>query len=393
VTGTLRQRSADSWELRVSTGRDPVSGRYKQVTKTVRGNKTQARKALAELANEVHRGRHVGTDATLGTLLERWLEQVEGELSPTTVEGYRSNIAVHIMPALGHVPLRKLEPATLDAFYAALRRGGTRPALKASTVRQVHAVIRRACRQGVVWKWLPSNPAALASPGGVDRPDHAPPMPADVLRLIDTAGEGNADLACLLRLAAATGARRGELCALRWRHVDLDGAEVRIERAIIETGPGKQIITEKTTKTKQQRRVSLDPDTVAVLRIHRATWEDRMAKVDKPLLPACYVFAKEPPASAPLRPSSVTQSVRRLRDRLGLVGLRTHDLRHFSATQLLAQGVPIKTVSARLGHTLASTTMDIYAHALPAADKDAAVSMGTTLARPVTAVPDEEETT
>lgn len=274
MTGSLQPKGKDRWRLVVSTGRDPVSGKYGQKTRTFHGTKTQAKAALAELAGEVRAGRHTGADATLGTLIERWLEMVEPDLAQTTVTGYRKNVNVHLRPsALWGLPLRKLEPATLDEFYADLR---SRKRLKASSVARVHAVVRRACRQGVIWKWLPSNPASLASPGKQVAYKAHPPEPADVLRLIAAADESDPDFAVLLRLAAATGARRGELCALRWRHVDLDGGSLFIEHAIIDTPAGP---VEKDTKTHASRRVSLDPETVDVLRAYKRRCDERAARV------------------------------------------------------------------------------------------------------------------
>lgn len=182
--------------------------------------------------------------------------------------------------------------------------------------------------------------------------------------------------AVLLRLAAATGARRGELCALRWRHIDLDGAVVRIERAIIETGPGKATWSEKTTKTKNQRKVSLDADTVAVMRAHLQACQERADHADVPLLPAHYVFAANHDSTAPMRPSAVTQAVRRLRDRLGLAGVKLHDFRHAAATQMIAAGVDVVTVANRLGHADPALTLRVYSHALAAKDKEAGDLMG-----------------
>ena len=360
----------------MSTGKDPLTNRPKTTTRTVRGTKKQAQVALTALQGEVDQGRHLGTDGTLGLLLDRWLDMVEPELSPTTVTGYRRNIRVHIRPALGHVPLRKLEPATLDAFYTALR---TEKGLAPATVRQIHAVIRRALRQGVIWKWLPSNPAALASPGRMDTAEHTPPLPPAVLRLIDAgAGSRNPDLGLFLRLAAATGARRGELCALRWRDVDLDAGELRIERSVIELADGSTV--ERTTKTKKPRRLRLDPETVEALLDHRRTWGARLAVLKLHLSPTAHLFSSSSDGSTPMRPAAATQAFRRLRARAGIDG-RLHDLRHFHATQLLSQQTPVKTVSVRLGHANASTTLRIYAHALEADDQGAAATIGRTLAR------------
>lgn len=374
MAGSLRQRSAETWELRVSTGKDPLTGRYRIASRTFRGNKTEARRELSAFVREVEQGKHVGTSATLATLLERWLDKIEGDRSPRTMDGYRMNVRVHILPALGHVPLNKLEPETLDSFYAGLKRGNGRAPLSVATTRQVHAIVRAALNQAVRWRWIPQNPALLADPGKLRPVEHHPPAPDAVLRLIEAA---DPDVAVFLRVAAATGARRGEVCALRWEHVDLTTGVVRIERSIIQTGKGGKELVEKATKTNQRRKVRLDPDTVEVLRQHRMRWVERTRRtLNLTLSPSAFLFSTAADASTPMRPDGATQAVARLRDKLGMPGLRLHDLRHFVATQLLADGVPVKAVADRLGHADVATTLRVYAHALEAADVEAAASMG-----------------
>ena len=81
----------------------------------------------------------------------------------------------------------------------------------------------------------------------------------------------------------------------------------------------------------------------------------------------------------PWRPGYATLAFGRLRDELGLEGVRLHDLRHFNATNLLANGTDIRTVSGRLGHADASTTLNIYAHFVERADQEAASLVGSLL--------------
>jgi integrase len=393
VTGHIRQRGPTTWELRVSAGRDPLTSRYRQITRTVTGNKTAAKRALAELADEVAKGRHTGTSATLGTLLDTWLRQIRNDRSPTTVDGYEGWITRDIKPRLGDRPLSKLEPSDLDAFYADLRAGrrhGGGGPLAPRSVRQVHAIIRAALQQAVRWRWLASNPALLTSPPTGPAHRIRPPVPADVLRLLEAMAERRPDLAVLLRVAAATGARRGELCALRWRHVDLERGVVAIEAAIIETGKGRSITVEKATKTDRERRVTVDPETVAILRAWRHRAEVTGEALGRPVEPADYVFHRDGDPTLPMRPSTVSASVRKLRDSLGLAGLRTHDLRHFQATQLLGQGESVRAVADRLGHADPALTLRVYAHAMPSSDQAAAAIMGRTLALPAVVEADGE---
>jgi integrase len=190
--------------------------------------------------------------------------------SPTVVHTYRRIIDRHLVPLFGRTPLRRLTTVDIDLFYAQLRkRGGAKGGpLSPASVKRVHAVLRRALAQSVKWGMLTINPAVNASPPREPRHEVSPPDPADVAALIAYAAENDRPLGCFLRLAATSGARRGELCALRWKHVDLENGALLIERSIVESGKGELI--EKDTKTHAARRLRLDPGTVDRLREHRA---------------------------------------------------------------------------------------------------------------------------
>jgi integrase len=197
-----------------------------------------------------------------------------------------------------------------------------------------------------------------------------------VAGLIEAAVKVNAALPAYLRVAAATGARRGELCALRWKHVDLGKRRLTIARSMAEVG-GELI--EKDTKTHQVRKVSLDEETTAVLTAHRAACEELAGRCGTTVTANSFLFSHEVDFSKPWRPNYATLAFGRLRDELGLDGVKLHHLRHFSATQLLSLGIDIRTVSGRLGHANASTTLDFYAQFLQAADERAADALGTLL--------------
>jgi integrase len=379
MKGHLRQRG-DAWELRAYAGTDPTTGRQKYVTRTFRGGKRAAEDALARLVIEVSGGGHAAQDATVGDLVRQWLELARPELSPSTVRGYDLLIRTQIIPAIGKVRLARLTTAQLDHFYARLRQSGGRDGkpLAPATVRQVHAIVRRALQQGVRWGWIATNPAALASPPRVRRSPLEPPDPSEVLRMIETAAAVDPDFGCFLRVAATTGARRGELCALRWRDVDLTARSITISRAVVE-GANKTVV-EKDTKTHGSRRIAIDEGTTVVLQEQQKRAMARaLACGLEGLSPRAAVFSRRPDGS-PWPPNDVTKAFIRLRNAVGLPEVRLHDLRHFSATRLLNAGVPVRTVSGRLGHANASTTLGVYAHFVTESDRSAAEQIGGILA-------------
>ncbi|HKE98352.1 MAG TPA: hypothetical protein VKG45_05425 [Actinomycetes bacterium] len=159
------------------------------------------------------------------------------------------------------MPVHRLDAETLDRFYAELRRRGRHDgkALSASQVRATHGPVRRA-RAGVAWGWIAHNPARLATPPSMPRDEVTPPPVEQVAGLLATAQERDPKFALFLRLAVVLGARRGELCALRWSAIDLDRAEVLLERGVVQV-VGEPLL-DKATKTRGKRRLAVDARTV-----------------------------------------------------------------------------------------------------------------------------------
>jgi integrase len=375
MAGSIRQRGKQSWEIRAFAGKDAETGKKRYVTRTVRGERREAEVALGRLLAEVDDGQHAVRAGTVGELCERWYSHAAPDLSPAVAAEYRRLLDKRILPRWSDTPLRRLRTADLDQWYAELRRSGAaggKP-LAPNTVIRSHAVLRRALAQGVKWGWMTLNPAANASPPRPRKQQLDLPEPADIARLIEAAAKVNPSLPTYLRLAAATGARRAELCALRWKHVDLDKRRVTIARSIAEVG-GELI--EKDTKTHQVRKVTIDEETAALLVAHRHACQALASKCGASISVKSFLFSHEVDFARPWRPNYATLAFGRLRDELGLDGVKLHHLRHFSATQLLSAGVDIRTVSGRLGHANASTTLDFYAQFLQAADERAADALG-----------------
>ncbi|MGB3412608.1 MAG: site-specific integrase [Microthrixaceae bacterium] len=370
MRGGLRELKPGVWEVRAEAGRDPVSGRRRQVSRTVRGTKREAQKKLNALVADLDQGNQVGSDATFADVAERWLNLSGADLSPTTLRRYSQLLRSHILPAIGTQSAHKVRTSDLDDLYQGLiATKGLAPA----TVRQVHSVIRRAMSQAVRWGWITTNPAANTTPPRVTKPTIKPPDVEKVIELLQLAHEVYPEFGRFLHLAVTTGARRGELCALKWERIDFDNATLTISRAMVEVQGG---LVEKDTKTHSIRRIALDEQTLVVLTEHRAQAERLAAEAGCTVTGDSYVFTLDPAGAVPFTPDHATKTFQRLRQKVGLDNTRLHDLRHFAATSLLAAGVPVRTVSGRLGHANAATTLGVYAHFVEASDKIAADALG-----------------
>lgn len=375
-TGSLRQRGPNTWELRVSLGVDPVTRRYRQATKTVRGNKTDARRALA--AFMARHGAHTAADITFGAHAEEWL--AGAELANTTRRRYRSLLDTWVLPALGALKLAKVTAYALDRLYAHMTAQGQ----SSASVRQAHAIVRRCLGQAVKWDRLEANPAAKATPPSLRGGIRPVPDADTVRRFLEAASSTDEGLAALFWLGAATGARRGELCGLQWSHIDLGAGEVRICQAV--EGAGSQMSI-KDTKTHQERRLGLDPATVEVLSYHRQRVDALATLADVEVGPDGFAFSPDPAGRWPWHPDTVSHRFAAVRNAAGLSHFTLHGLRHWMATVSLREGADVRSVAGRLGHRDASVTLRVYAHVLAAGDRDVATKVGRLLAPTMESAP------
>lgn len=369
--GSLRRRGT-SWQLRVYLRTDP-DGHQRYLSRTVRGLKRDAERALIALQASVNTDHSVvAGDATVSDLLDYWQAVARADWSPSTAAFTRTAVDRWISPVVGTVKLETLSTRHVDGLYMSLRASGLSPA----TVRRIHQVLHRALELAVSWGWLTANPARSASPPK-DRPSALQvPESEAVARLIGAAGATNLDHQVFLELAAHTGARRGELCALRWSDINRDRGELLIARTVLRDGPD---LVEKEPKNGRARRIALDDRLVTVLRAHRARAFGRaLARGVHPVADP-YVFSGRLDGSCPLHPNAATQRFRRLCTRADIDGVRLHDLRHWAATEMLISGIDVRTVAGRLGHADPAMTLRRYAHFIPAADRAAAEALSRAL--------------
>jgi integrase len=265
--------------------------------------------------------------------------------------------------------LQSIKPSTLSTFYATLVRSGGRDGrpLSPRTVNYVHSVLRKAFNDAVqIEGVLAANPAVMAKRPKVEavQPVHEMWDARQLRQFLDAVSTDR--LHPFFRLAAFTGARRGELFYLRWRDVRLVGDDPHIWIAgSVAIVRGHRV--EGTTKTGRARRISLDHGTVQVLRDH----EEQQAK-EREVVGAGWpdddrVFRME--MGTPLRTDLPGEVMRAAIRRLNAKGaelppIRLHDLRHVHATLMLKAGVPVHVVAARLGHVDAAMTLRVYAHVL-----------------------------
>ena len=371
------------YRVRVYAGRDALTGRQMYL-RAIAGTKPEAKAELARLLNQVHERRQPKASISMAQAIDQWLEVVRHEAS--TRERNEQLIRLYIQPTLGKKPVHKISAEELEILYSRLLKcrslcsgrpkGGHQcEPLAPNTVRKVHFIIRSVLDRAVRWKFLSVNEAELAEPPAFYRNEPDPPTAEEAQALLAEASR-DPDWALLLYLTMVLGWRRGELCALRWTDVNLNDGYITIERSHWGT-------VEKRTKTNQTRRVALDQHSVDKLKELRRRRQAACAAIGVEWSRNSFVFSRAADGSAPLTPASVTQRYRKLARKLGLRSTRLHSLRHYSATELIAANVDVRTVAGRLGHgSGGTTTLRTYAGWSADADRRAAEKIATLIPRP-----------
>lgn len=356
---TIRRVTKNVYEVRYESGQD-ASGNRTRKSVTVHGSREVAvnKAKLLEARRMANRSGHTFADA-----LATWAAGGKREQDSRSTEEVERRARLYIMPALGAMQPEAITVRVLEQFYADVRAKG----LSEGFIRHLHWDISGTLRMLVRWGELNENVADKVERPPLQRKEVVPPSVEDLSLLLQTADDLAAEsfaireLALAMRLAIATGARMGELCALTWGDLFLD-AEVpfiRINKAVTEVAHDVRV---KGIKTAKGGRMVPVPESVGdTLAAHRAVVE---AKVQRALAPADWLFVS-PRAGLdePIAPCAIKARFARVK-RLSGVTCRFHDLRHYVVSVWLANGLTIHEAAALAGHARTSTTSDIYGHLL-----------------------------
>jgi integrase len=355
---TIRERKPGVWEIRAFTGRG-ADGSPTQVSRTVRGTKKDALRVVAELTI-APAGRAAGR--SVSDVLEAWVRKHDATWAPASRRDQLSRVARINADRIARVSVARLTIEDVERWHARLRDSG----LADVSIRNLHGVLRAALTQAVRWGWVTRNVASLAELSSRKIAPRGVMSASDVRRVIAVGDEIGADVGLMLRLAAVTGARRSELAALQWTDV-ADGV-LTVDSAIeTDRRSGRTVLSDAPTKTANQRRLTLDAATLAVVAAQQAELE--------PYGPWMFNVGDEPP-----NPDRIGYWWRIARDKAGLdAKWRLHDLRHWSASVAIAAGHDVKTVADRLGHANAAMTLRVYAHEFAKSDRAVADSVGAAL--------------
>ncbi|MGI8589099.1 MAG: tyrosine-type recombinase/integrase [Chloroflexia bacterium] len=364
--GAIYKRKSDGkWFSSISLGYGPDG---KRTRKAFSG---ETRKEVSEKLKVALRDQQQGLPVamerqTINQFLTRWLEDsAKQRVRASTYESYEIQVRVHIVPALGRVQLAALTPQQVAAWLKQKRESG----LSSRSVQYMHAVLRMALGQALKWGLVARNVATLVEPPRVKRAEIRPWTVAQAKTFLE-AVKGDR-LEALYSVALALGLRRGEALALRWEDVDLDKRTLTVRASLQRVEHKLQRGEPKTERS--MRTLKLPSVTVAALKAHRVRQlESRLLAGDR-WQDTGYVFTST--IGTPLEPRNVLRTFQKAVEDAGFPPTKFHNLRHSCISLLVAQGVPLQTVSWLAGHSRLATTADIYTHIMQAQFDDAADRM------------------
>jgi integrase len=383
MRGCIKRRYKGSWSLILDLGYqvDPSTGLRKRCQKwaTFRGKRKAAEKKLNDLIGAANRGEYVErSKITVGEWLREWLDKA---IKPPakrlgTYNTYRHVIEAKLIPVLGSVRLQELKASDIKRYY-------TDQKLSSATLAQHHAILSSALKAAVLDGLLTRNAASLVIGKPHAKRDHEQVSQncweADEARkFLAAAKDAGPQMAAFAAFALDSGARKGELCGVRWSDLDLEAGTVTFVRQLV--APGRKPVF-GPIKNDMPRTVDLGPETVTLLREHKRVQAELKMANRTVYQDLGLVFAKEwghlhgreDSLGLPLQANNLGQrEFAKVVKAAKVRPITVHGLRHTSATLLLKAGVAPQVVQQRLGHKRIEITLGIYAHVLPSMQQDAA---------------------
>lgn len=363
-----------SYLVRVEYDPDPVTGKRRQRSKAF-PTKRVADARLTEWLSELDHGTAVDTSKmTVSEFLSHWLDvAAKPKVRATTLQGYKYTIDKYLIPRLGSVRVQALTTAQIDACLAGMMNDG----IGVRTRQLCYTRLVQALAQGEIWGTVSRNVATRAQKPK-STPKQIEPWTAEQARLfLDKAA--NDYYAPLWQLAAATGARRGELLGLRWQDFDDVEGTVRIVQAVavLKTKP----VIQAPKSRAALRTITIPEEVVELLKAHRLAQQPIRERAGEAWADNNLIFCTG--LGTPLNPSNVLRAFQRLLDAADVPNARLHDVRHMYASLRFKAGDPIHAIQRDLGHSRASMTLDVYGHLLEGERRRSANAIGAFLFEPL----------
>lgn len=366
---SITRISKNKYKIVIELGYD-ILGNRKRKTETFLGTKSEEIKREAELRSEFY---HVGektsiNDLTFEQYSEIFIEKYcNANLGMITTDGYKKSLR-RINPLIGKIKLNKITSLILDSMYQKLKVGTKVAQVGYHSMYNYYKVINLMFNQAIRWELLDKNPNLKAQKPKREKSERKFYDLEQVEKLIRALDHESIKYKTLIILALDSGARRGEICALRWSDIDFENRTMKITKSLKAL---YGVIDEERAKTESSvREIMLSESTINLLKEYKE-WQDYYIRFYKgKWINSDRVFTSQ--NGDYMYPGTCDQIIRKIVKKYNLDHICFHELRHTSASILINKGVNPKAVSQRLGHSDTSITMEIYTHVFDTSKKDSA---------------------
>jgi|LSQX01.3.fsa_nt_gb integrase len=365
--GSIREKKPGLWEARYTIG---VDEKGKQIQKSVYAkSRPEVSKKLTKVLNDLNNGIYTEPcKITVKEWLNDWIDNYKRhEIKPKTLEGYRSIIDKHLVPAIGKVALKDLRPEAVQRLYKGMLDKGLSARMVELAHVTLHAALKQALKNGLVVKNVTD---ATTRPKKVQKEKKIWTLEQQK-QFIKSITDDDYKVAYMLGMYL--GLRIGEICGLKWEDIDMDNKkELKIKRTLqrvknvdAKEGEPKTSLIFTEPKTEKSRRVlPLTDELISYLKAHNKQqkinklrigdmWQDKDMEM---------VFTTE--TGGILDPRKLSDLFYEATDKAGLERTNFHSLRHVFATRALESGIELKVVSELCGHSTITLTADTYSHVM-----------------------------
>ena len=370
MQGSIQQRNKGSWTIRLDAGVNPTTGKRRQIRQTVRGTKKDAEQKLRELLHQIDTGIALTNNRLrVGEYHTSWLADVVAiRNTPRTSQTYTAFLSNHVVPHVGAIELRNLQPGHVQQMEADLLKAG----LSKTSVLFVHTILSKSLKDALRLGLVHRNVTQAIVPPNPGRYEVKVPELEDITRILELAHETRYSVA--FHFMAFTGVRRGECLGLRWSTVDLEHGLVSIVEGA-QYIKGRGVVCQPTKSSVGRRGISLDPSTVEMLRAHQG--EQLLHRIAMTGVYEDNNLVFPGTRGRILDPSVLTQVFKRLATKAGVPELRLHDLRHSHAAGLVRANVHPTVIQQRLGHASVAFSLNTYGHVTAGLQEEAAKAFST----------------
>ncbi|MGB7726314.1 MAG: site-specific integrase [Dehalococcoidales bacterium] len=362
IVERINKDGSHSWDVIVAY-KDNITGKWHHRWKTTDGSR-KADTLKTAMLREVDKGDYLKpSKETIANFMQFWIDGYRPNITARSYDRYSGIVKGHIIPSIGKIPLAQLTPQHIQKMYTDKLAAGLSP----RSVRYIHVVLHRALQTAIKWHKLTINPADNVDIPKAPHTDMQIWNESEVIQFLETAR--STPYHCLFYLAIFSGARRGELLALRWQDVDLTTGQLSISRSVQHVN-GEYVFSQPKTE-KSRRTIALPKSATLLLKQLREATEHSRSRMGEKVTDTDLIFTHTYDG-VPLRPNTVSRAWEHIAKKAEVKVIRFHHARHTHASLMLQQGVPLKVVSERLGHSSISVTADVYAHIIPGMQENAA---------------------